>query len=250
MKKTNLFIIPAVAIALFITSGCSTDKAYIKKMVAAEVKSEMKGINDFLNVAYAYDNPGALEDIEHMNDGIKGVKWEITKMKKEMAHTGAEGSPAVVRQRPIDIESINKQIEQKLAEMDEALEIKLVKVNNEIEIKLSKIDQTIDSKIDGKLEEIEEGIQTNRMNIKEYKLDMKSNKIDITSNKLDIRANRADTRKNTADLRVNKQEILTAKLDLEKNIKGNHKNIGVNRHDIDDLKRSSAKLLLTINNTK
>ncbi|MBW1894176.1 MAG: hypothetical protein JRI91_10850 [Deltaproteobacteria bacterium] len=242
MKKRLLKHFAFVGLILLITAGCSTNREYIKKMVHEEVKSELKGVSDFLNVAYAYDDPKALDNIFRMDETIKSVRYDMadirTKMKK-----GAYGGG-------IDLEEINKKIESELSRMDQQIELRLVRVDDEIGIRLATIDDNIDKKIKGKLSKFQENVEDNRMRIKEFRLDIKSNSIDITSNKLDIRGNRHDFKENRQNILENKKNILAQKADIADDINTNHRNIKVNRNDITELKRSSARLLLNINNAK
>jgi len=242
MKKRLLHHFAFVGLILLITAGCSTNREYIKQVVQEEVKSELKGVSDFLNVAYSYDDPKSLDNIFRMDETIKSVRYDMadirTKMKK-----GTYGGG-------IDIEEINKKIEEELAKIDQKIELRLVQVDDEIGIRLASIDDSIDKKVDGKLSKLHENVEDNRIRIKEFRLDIKSNRIDITSNKLDIRGNRSDMKENRRDVLDNKKTLLAQKADLSGNINTNHRDITVNRNDIAELKRSSARLLLNINNAK
>jgi len=242
METRRLHHIIFVGLILLIASGCSTNREYIRQMVQEEVKSELKGVSDFLNVAYAYDDPKALDNIFRMDETIKSVRYDMAELRTKM-NKGESGGG-------IDIEEINKKIEKELSKMDQKIELRLVQVDDEIGVRLAEIDHTIDRKVEGKLSKLNENVEDNRLRIKEFKLDIKSNRIDITSNKLDIRGNRSDIKENRQNIHENKKTLLAQKADLTGDITTNHQNIMVNRNDIAELKRSSARLLLNINNAK
>ena len=242
MKTRLLHHIAFVGLILMITAGCGTNREYIRQVVQEEVKSELKGVSDFLNVAYAYDDPKALDNIFRMDETIKSVRYDMAELRTKM-NKGESGGG-------IDIEEINKKIEKELSKMDQKIELRLVQVDDEIGVRLAEIDHTIDRKVEGKLSKLNENVEDNRLRIKEFKLDIKSNRIDITSNKLDIRGNRSDIKENRQNIHENKKTLLAQKADLTGDITTNHQNIMVNRNDIAELKRSSARLLLNINNAK
>ena len=200
MKTRFLHHVAFAGLILLIFSGCSTNREYIKQVVQEEVKSELKGVSDFLNVAYAYDDPKALDNIFRMDETIKSVRYDMADIRNKMKNGTSGGG--------IDLEEINKKIEEALSNMDQKIELRLVQVDDEIGVRLAGIDDTIEKKVDGKLEKLNENVEDNRLKIKEFKLDIKSNRIDITSNKLDIRGNRSDIKENKRSIHENKTTLL------------------------------------------
>ncbi len=243
MKRVYFSIIPVISIISFLMTGCVANKEYIKNQVAAEVKSELKDINDFLNVAYSYNDPKALEDLFSMDKGLKSVKYDITLLKKKM-NSRISGSSDV------DLETINQEIAAKLAKIDEEFEVRFTKIGNDVEIQLSKIDESIQTQIDGKLIKVYENIEENRLDIKEYKFDIKSNKIDMKSNRTNIRAGMQDIKENRLFIKENKQEVSGNNLELIEKINSQQNDINKIKFDINNLKDSSKRLLLTINDAK
>jgi hypothetical protein len=237
MKKRFLKYVPIVFLIFIAATGCATNQEHMKKMVQEQVKSELKDIHDFLNVAYAYDKPNALDNIFRMDESLKSVRYEVADLKKQMSES-AYGNPD-----ELDLDKINQKIKQELAKMDQKIELRLVSVNDEIGIRLATIDDRIDTRIDNKLEGVKEIVEDNRMRIKEFKFDIKSNRIDITSNRVEIRGTRRDMKDNKQNILENKETILAQKIDFKNGISRN-------RNDIAELKRSSDKLLLNINNAK
>ena len=56
MEKRLLINFTFIGLILLITTGCSTNREYIRQMVQEEIKTEMKDINDLLNVTYGYSS--------------------------------------------------------------------------------------------------------------------------------------------------------------------------------------------------
>jgi len=225
MTRSAIESISIITLALFLIIGCSTtnSKENIKKIVREEIKSELKSVHDFLNVAYAYDiNPESLESLARMNESIKALKLDIIKLKKTMikARLGSASGESV--------EGINKEIERQLSKLDKKLEIML--------------DEKI-VKVIGKTED-------NRLSLKEHKLDIKSNTIDMNNNRVDIRDNVRENNERRVAVKKNVKELEATKLLLAKEIERNENSINVNKKDISQLKKSSARLMLNINKAK
>jgi len=244
MKRVYFSIIPVISIISFLMTGCVANKEYIKKQVAAEVKSELKDVNDFLNVAYSYKDPKALENLFNMDKGLKAMKYDITCLKKKISNSRSNDPGSV------DFEKINREIASKLAKIDEEFEVRFTKIGNDVEIQLSKIDESIHTQIDGKLIKVYENIEENKLDIKEYKFDIKSNKIDMKSNRTNIRAGMQDIKENRLSIKENKQEVSGNNLELAEKINSQQNDINKIKFDISNLKDSSKKLLLTMNDAK
>jgi len=224
MIKSVIKTIPVIILALFFIIGCATtnSKDDIKKVVREEIKSELKGINDFLNVAYAYDiNPESLEQLARMNDSIKAIKMDLVELKKTMIKARLGGAGA-------NGEAISKEIEEKFSSLDKRLE---------------KI-------IDDRLVQFIEKIENNRLALKEHKLDIKSNSIDISNNRVAIRDNTRQASESRIAIEKHDKEIEANKLLLAKDIDTNKNAISANKQDISELKKSSARLMLNINQAK
>ena len=225
MIRSFMKNIPVVILALLFIIGCATtnNKDDIKKVVQEEIKSELKGINDFLNVAYAYDiNPESLENLARMNESIKAIKMDLVELKKTMIKArlgGASGANA---------EAISKEIDEKFSSLDKRLE----------------------KMIDDKLVQLIEKIENNRLALKEHKLDIKSNSIDISNNRVAIRDNTRQVNESRIAIEKHDKEIEANKLLLAKDIETNKNAINVNKQDISELKKSSARLMLNINQAK
>ncbi|MBU2651873.1 MAG: hypothetical protein KKA81_13165, partial [Bacteroidetes bacterium] len=96
MKKLYFSIIPVIGcIMIFFMAGCATNQEFIKKQVAQEVKKELKDINDFLNVAYSYKDPKALENLFQMDKGLKAIKYDITCLKQKINNSSMRDSNGV-----------------------------------------------------------------------------------------------------------------------------------------------------------
>jgi len=245
MKKLYFSIIPVIGcIMIFFMAGCATNQEFIKKQVAQEVKKELKDINDFLNVAYSYKDPKALENLFQMDKGLKAIKYDITCLKQKINNSSMRDSNGV------DLETINREIAAKLAKFDEEFEVRFTKIGNDVEIRLAKIDETIQSQIDGKLVKVYDGLEQSRLDIQEYKFDIKANKIDIKTNRNDIRANMQDARENRLAIKESKQEFSGNNSGILEKIKSQQADINKIKFDVDNLKDSSKKLLLTINDAK
>ena len=167
----------------------------------------------------AYDiNPESLEHLARMDESIRALKLDIIKLKKTMikARLGSASGESVEG------------------------------INIEIEKQLSKLDKKIELMLEEKLVKIVERTENNRLSLKEHKLDIKSNKIDMNNNRVDIRDNVRENKERRIAVKKNMKEIETNKLLLAKKIDKNENSINVNKQNISELKKSSARLLLNI----